>query len=101
VLYNAGREKAVALAERIRWAFAEAATEVDGRPVNATVSIGVVVNQDQPFDVPDLLGQADQALYYAKERGRNRVEVATLDVAVRHKDAATTLPGPIPTKSAA
>jgi diguanylate cyclase (GGDEF)-like protein len=101
VLYDAGREKAVTLAERIRWAFAEAATEVDGRPVKATVSIGVVVNQDQPFDVPDLLGQADQALYYAKERGRNRVEVATLDVAVRPNEAAPTLPDPVPTKTAA
>jgi diguanylate cyclase (GGDEF)-like protein len=101
VLYNAGREKAVALAERIRWAFAEAATEVDGRPVNATVSIGVVVNLDQPFDVPDLLGQADQALYYAKERGRNRVEVASLDLVLRQKGAASALAGAVAAKSAA
>jgi diguanylate cyclase (GGDEF)-like protein len=101
VLYNAGREKAVTLAERIRWAFAEAATEVDGRPVNATVSIGVVVNQEQPFDVPDLLGQADQALYHAKERGRNRVEVATLDVALRHTGAASASPDAVATKTAA
>jgi diguanylate cyclase (GGDEF)-like protein len=101
VLYNAGREKAVALAERIRWAFAEAATEVDGRLVNATVSIGVVVNLDQPFDVPDLLGQADQALYYAKERGRNRVEVASLDLVLRQQGAASALAGAVATKSAA
>jgi diguanylate cyclase (GGDEF)-like protein len=101
VLYNAGREKAVALSERIRSAFAEAASEVDGRPVNATVSIGVVVNQDQPFDVPALLGQADQALYFAKERGRNRVEVASLDLVMRHPGAASTLAAAIAAKSAA
>ncbi len=86
VLYNVGREKAVALAERVRSAFAEAANEVDGRPVGATVSIGIVVNQDAPLDVPELLGQADQALYYAKERGRNRVELATLDLVLRRRD---------------
>jgi diguanylate cyclase (GGDEF)-like protein len=86
VLYNANREKAVALAERIRSAFAEAANEVDGHAVGATVSIGIVVNQDQPFDVPELLGQADQALYYAKERGRNRVELATLDLVLRRRE---------------
>ncbi len=86
VLYNIGRDKALALAERIRLTFAEAAVEVDGHPVGATVSIGVVASQDGPFDVPGLLGQADQALYHANERGRNRVEVASLELVLRCRD---------------
>ena len=88
VLCNVSRERAVALAERIRSAFAEAASEVDGRPVTATVSIGIVLTQDATFDVPALLVQADQALYFAKERGRNRVEVATLDLVLARTDSA-------------
>jgi diguanylate cyclase (GGDEF)-like protein len=88
LLYDAGREKALALAERIRSSFAEAAAEVDGRPVGATVSIGVVLNGEQPLDVPELLRQADQALYHAKERGRNRVELATLDLVFPRKEGA-------------
>ncbi len=101
VLYNVSREKAVALAERIRSAFAEAASDVDGRPVAATVSIGIVLTQDATFDVPALLVQADQALYFAKERGRNRVEVATLDLVLGRKDAAAHMVGAVAAKTAA
>ena len=46
MLYNISARQGVSVAERIRESFAEAAAEVDGRPVLATVSIGVVVNQD-------------------------------------------------------
>jgi len=35
-----------------------------------------------------LLGQADQALYAAKERGRNRCEIATVEFVLR-LDAST------------
>jgi diguanylate cyclase (GGDEF)-like protein len=87
VLYDAGPDRALGVAERIRAAFAEASRDVDGRPVSATVSIGVVLNQDGAADFPSLLAQADQALYCAKERGRNRVEIASLDLVMRRTDA--------------
>ena len=80
VLRNVKREDAITLAEAIHRHFVEAADYVDGYAVGATVSIGVVLSQDGVRDMPDLLAQADQALYYAKERGRNRVEVATSDL---------------------
>ena len=88
VLYDVDRERALITAERIRSAFAAAAVEVDGRPVMATVSIGMVFNEDSTFDVSVLLAQADQALYHAKERGRNRVEIASLELVRLRKQQA-------------
>ena len=105
VLYDTSREKAVAVAERIRESFENAANEVNGRPVGATVSIGLAYCQEAALDVVDLLAQSDQALYFAKEHGRNRVEVATLDMVVeRRPDAPATSAesvATISTKSAA
>jgi diguanylate cyclase (GGDEF)-like protein len=80
LLPDTARDRAVAVAERIRVVFAETTREVDGRPVVATVSIGVVLSQDAVLDIAALLAQADHALYCAKEKGRNRVEVASLDL---------------------
>ena len=80
VLYDAGRDKGLAIAERIRLAFEDAAAEVDGRPIGGTVSMGMAIAETNLFDIPALLAQADEALYCAKERGRNRVEVASLSL---------------------
>jgi diguanylate cyclase (GGDEF)-like protein len=80
VIRDTSRDKAVAVAERIRESFAQAGQTVDGRPVGATVSVGIVHCQEVVLDMPELLAQADQALYFAKEHGRNRVEVASLEM---------------------
>jgi diguanylate cyclase (GGDEF)-like protein len=88
VLTDTSRDKALAVAERIREAFARAAQDVDDRPVCATVSIGLVHCEDAALDISTLLAQADQALYFAKERGRNRVEVASLDMVMERKNDA-------------
>jgi diguanylate cyclase (GGDEF)-like protein len=88
VLTDTSGEKAMAVAERIRESFAQAALDVDNHPVGATVSIGLVHCQEAALDVPALLAQADQALYYAKERGRNRVEVASLDMVLERRQIA-------------
>jgi diguanylate cyclase (GGDEF)-like protein len=80
LLADACRDNAFKVAERIRATFAAMAAIVGGHAVNATASIGVAIIQDPQQDVLALLSQADQALYRAKARGRNRVVVIGLDL---------------------
>src|SRR5262249_40318664 len=80
VIYDAGRDKGLAIGERIRLAFEDAAADVDGRPVGGTLSMGMAIAETNLFDIPAVLAPADEALYCAKERGRNRVEVASLQL---------------------
>ena len=79
MLFDTGRDRALAVAEEIRAAFAEGTREVEGRSVVATVSIGIVISHDAVLDLSALLAQADHALYRAKDNGRNRIEVASID----------------------
>jgi diguanylate cyclase (GGDEF)-like protein len=80
MLFDTGRDRAVAVAEEIRARFEEATREVEGRPVVATVSIGIVISHDAVLDLSALLAQADHALYRAKDNGRNRIEVASIEL---------------------
>jgi diguanylate cyclase (GGDEF)-like protein len=89
VIYDAGRDKGLAIAERIRLAYEDAALEVDGRDIAGTLSMGMAIAETNLFDIPAVLAQADEALYCAKERGRNRVEVASLQLVVDRARGAT------------
>ena len=79
VLYDTTRERAAAVAERIRRGFERDAQAIEGLDMRAAVSIGVVFSAAGPLDLPVLLAQADQALYRAKEAGRNRIEIDAAD----------------------
>ena len=79
LLPETDKQKAAEVAERLRMEIAAARIPMkDGLPVQFTVSIGVAsaVSDDDNMDV--LLNRADQALYEAKETGRNKVCVAGL-----------------------
>ncbi len=69
---------AFALAEQIRISFANELSQ--GRyNVGATVSAGLAVLHDSEMEIDALLARADHALYAAKARGRDRVEIADGD----------------------
>ena len=101
-LYDVDRGRAMDVAETIREAFADIASDVDGYPVTATCSIGVAVSEDGPLDIANLLAQADQALYCAKERGRNRCDLASIELVLRLDSSTPSLRiGDLEAKSAA
>jgi len=69
-------EGAEVMAERWRLQVEEAVFELpDGRSANVTISIGIACFEST-FETPyDLVAAADSALYLAKQKGRNRVEI--------------------------
>ncbi len=71
ILNGAGKREALAIAERCRTAMEAAPWPLR----QVTVSIGVAF-VDDPLDHSTLIVRADQALYRAKDSGRNRVIVA-------------------------
>lgn len=76
ILRRASAPQAAAVAERIRQAVASIPPERLGIEEGVTVSVGVAVSDDPDIEAPQLIARADRALYLAKRRGRDRVEVA-------------------------
>jgi diguanylate cyclase (GGDEF)-like protein/PAS domain S-box-containing protein len=64
---------ALGIAERIRAAVEAARIVIGGRKVAVTISAGVAQARVGCRDVPDIIREADEALYAAKRAGRNRV----------------------------
>jgi two-component system cell cycle response regulator len=74
ILPHTRREETLATAERLRRAVAEHLFRVAGRELRVTVSVGVATFPSDRVDSPaSLVREADQALYRAKQAGRNRV----------------------------
>jgi len=64
-------------AERVRRAIADAKYPLpSGTDHRATASVGLASAENVDWNLEDLLGRADKAMYAAKHRGRNRVEIA-------------------------
>jgi len=82
LLPAAGGDEALVVAERVRWAVEAHHFECQRcvAPVRVTVTAGVATYPEHATQPDELIFRADEAMYYGKHRGRNRVSLYTTAV---------------------
>jgi diguanylate cyclase (GGDEF)-like protein len=72
---DTGIDGAAHLTERLRTAIAGRKLPYKGEYISCTVSIGIAALRASDTAIEDCLQRADHAMYGAKQKGRNRIEV--------------------------
>lgn len=81
LLLNTPEKNGTLLAERIREKIENKTVVFEGNQIRNTVSIGVAtLIPNEELDSTDLIKLADQAMYQAKNNGRNQVVTAKVDI---------------------
>lgn len=76
IIPGATIEDGLRLAERMRFLIEETVIDTGNGAVSATISAGIASIDDKMTSVEDIIKAADNALYRAKSRGKNRVELS-------------------------
>ncbi|MDQ2078351.1 sensor domain-containing diguanylate cyclase [Marinimicrobium sp. ABcell2] len=75
ILPETNAEGALVICERIRETIENSTVETEVAPIQYTISMGIAPLTDKPENYMQWLQQADEALYAAKEGGRNQVRI--------------------------
>lgn len=75
ILPETSLEAAKDAAQRLLSHIAETAVHIPGKVIHCTTSLGVAQLRAKDNSIDDLLSRADEALFRAKDNGRNRAEV--------------------------
>jgi diguanylate cyclase (GGDEF)-like protein len=69
-------DTAMQVAERLRESVAKTPIRISDKELQITVSIGVSRRDENTLELETLIARADQAMYIAKHKGRNRVAIS-------------------------
>ena len=72
-LPDTGLDNALTVGETLRRGLEELLPQIEGKPLKVTASIGVAVDVSSCRSMLEIQQEADQAMYKAKQGGRNRV----------------------------
>jgi len=75
LLVQTGQEDAKEVAERIKASTESLKIQIDQETITTTVSIGLTTVKEDVISAEELIKRADQALYDAKNSGRNQVAI--------------------------
>ncbi len=75
LLVQADQDNAKEIAERLRASVEGMEIRISGEIIDTSVSIGLTTTTDDELSVKELVKRADDALYEAKNRGRNQVAI--------------------------
>lgn len=75
LLPSTSATEAYVVAERLRLTYASTTMGISGKAIKSTISIGVADSSQVGLEFEALIKAADQALYLAKQEGRNKVAV--------------------------
>ena len=76
LLPETDRETSLQVAERLRTTIAGTPIKLFDKEISVTASIGVATQDENTTDLETLIARADQAMYIAKHKGRNRVAMS-------------------------
>lgn len=75
ILPHTSGQEGMLVAERLRQVIEKNVMDTENAVFRITVSIGVAELSHDDLTIDDMIKRADQALYLAKNNGRNRVEI--------------------------
>jgi len=73
-LPDTNKESANLVAENIRMAIETTQIKIEDKNINITASFGIADSSNKNHTIKEIINSSDNALYLAKEKGRNRVE---------------------------